>query len=251
MPSLGSNIGNLHFLWKVPGGDPSKCFEKSLPTVEAVKKVLPHYHTRAMRTAVFQKFGRISPSVKPAALRFFYRDLTGDQSAASTSDQEQLDQRIQQIIDMEDLNVLSDLRALNSGQASRYDTFWEECAKYLSEEVGSAVDDRRHGQITHLARAISVCDLVEQVKSRCPPDTLIPSTEWVRLQFWPKSPAAKSSLQYTGRFRMKFMVQQRQWRRSHVDCHYAAATFRYMREYALMVCEHCVFVSIDDKHKVK
>jgi len=81
--------------------------------------------------------------------------------------------------------------------------FWEECAKFLSEEVGSAVDDRRHGQITHLARAISVHDLVEQVKSHCPPDTLIPSTEWVRFQFWPKSPAAKSSLQYTGRFRMK------------------------------------------------
>ena len=90
---------------------------------------------------MFQKFGRISPSVKPAALRFFYRDLTGDQSAASTSDQEQLDQRIQQIIDMEDPNVLPDLQALNSGQASRYDTFWEECAKFLSEEVGSAVDD--------------------------------------------------------------------------------------------------------------
>ena len=88
---------------------------------------------------------------------------------------------------MEDPSVLPDLRALNSGQASRYDTFWGECAKFLSEEVGSAVDDRRHGQITHLARAISVRDLVEQVKSRCPPDTVIPSTEWDRLQFWPKS----------------------------------------------------------------
>ena len=66
---------------------------------------------------------------------------------------------------MEDPSVLPDLRTLNSGQASRCDTFWEECAQFLSEEVGSAVDDRRHGQITHLARAISVCDLVEQVRA--------------------------------------------------------------------------------------
>ena len=57
----GSNIGNLHFLWKVPGDDPSQCFESSLPTVEAIKKVLPRYHTHAMRTAMFRKF---APSVK-------------------------------------------------------------------------------------------------------------------------------------------------------------------------------------------
>ena len=115
---------------------------------------------------MFQKFDRISPTVKPAVLCFFfYRDLTGDQSAASTSDQEQLDRWIQKIMDMEDPSVLPDLRASNSGQASRYDTFWEECAKFFSEEVGSAVDDRRHGQITHLARAISVRDLVVQIES--------------------------------------------------------------------------------------
>jgi len=50
---------------------------------------------------------------------------------------------------------------------------------------------------------------------------------------------------------MKFMVQQRQWRRQHPDSHYAAATFRYMREYALLLRDHCSFVCLDDKHKVK
>ena len=56
----GSNIGNLHFLWKVPDNiDSTQCFEQSFPVVEAVKQVLPHYHTRAMRTAMFRKFGKI------------------------------------------------------------------------------------------------------------------------------------------------------------------------------------------------
>ena len=47
------------------------------------------------------------------------------------------------------------------------------------------------------------------------------------------------------------MVQQRQWRHSHIDAHYAAAIFRYMREYALELREYCAFICLDDKHKLK
>ena len=152
---------------------------------------------------------------------------------------------------MEDSDIITDLRSLNTNESSKYDIFWEECKKFLAEDISTAVDDRRHGQITHLARAISVRDFVDQVKSRCPAGTAIPSLEWVRLQFWPKTPSAKVSLHYTGQFKVKFMIQQRQWRHQHPDAHYAAASFRYMREYALMVREHCLFVCLDDKHKIK
>ena len=150
-----------------------------------------------MRTAMFEKFGQILPSTKPSALRYFYKELTGDQSATSTTEQEEVDKRIKQIIDMEDPTVLPNLRALNSGRAAKFNSFWEQCSRFLNEDVGAAVDDRRHGEITHLARAISVRDLVEQVKARCPRGIEIPSVEWTRLQFWPKMPAAKSSLHYT------------------------------------------------------
>ena len=78
-----------------------------------------------------------------------------DQSAASTTKQE-VDKRMKQIIDMEDPSVLPDLRALNSGQAAKFNSFWEQCARFLNEDVGAAMDDRWHGEITHLARAISV-----------------------------------------------------------------------------------------------
>ena len=224
-------------------------FEQSQAVVENVKAVIPIYHTRAMRTAMFEKFGRISPLTKPSVLRYFYKELTGDQAAASTTHQQEVDQRILQIIDMEDPTVLPDLITLNLGVAAKFDIFWEECGRFLNEDIGVAVDDRRHGEITHLARAISVRNLVEQVKSRCPSGTPIPSIEWTRLQFWPKTPAAKSYLHYT--VKMKFMVQQRQWRRSHIDAHYAAAIFHHMREYALMLREFCAFVCIDDKRKLK
>ncbi len=80
---------------------------------------------------------------------------------------------------------------------------------------------------------------------------MIPSCEWVRLQFWPKTPSTIKSSHYTGRFKLKFMIQQRQFRHQHVDSHYAAACFRYMREYAINIRDFCGFISIDDKHKIK
>ena len=47
---------------------------------------------------------------------------------------------------MEDVDVIADLRTLNTGVTSKYDLFWEECHKFLNEKT--AVDDRRHGHIT-------------------------------------------------------------------------------------------------------
>ncbi len=76
--SPGSNVGNLQFIWKVPDGtDISECFSRSQVLIEQVKQCIPVYHTRAMRASMFQKFGRVSSNVKPAILRYFYRDLTG------------------------------------------------------------------------------------------------------------------------------------------------------------------------------
>ena len=145
---------------------------------------------------------------------------------------------------MEDTDIVLDLRASNGRQDNRFDVFWNECQTFLNEDLGTAVDDRRHDLITHLACAISIRDLVEQVKQRCPPHTLIPSNEWVRLQFWPKTPTATKAVQHTGRFKLKFMVQQCH----HVDSHYASAS---LREYSITVCEYCAFVCLDDKHKIK
>lgn len=89
------------------------------------------------------------------------------------------------------------------------------------------------------------------MKSRCHSDILIPSIEWVRLQFWPKTPSAKAAMHHTGRLKVKFKVQQRQWRHQHIDSHYAAACFRYIREYAVLVRDYSMFVCLDDKHKIK
>jgi hypothetical protein len=103
--------------------------------------------------------------------------------------------------------------------------FWEEAKKFLNEDIGTSVEDRRHTTVTHLAKAISIRGFREQVAMCCPDDTLIPSAEWVRLQFWPKSPRTKTAPHYTGRLNVHFMIQARQFRKTHEDQHYAAAIF--------------------------
>lgn len=47
------------------------------------------------------------------------------------------------------------------------------------------------------------------------------------------------------------MIQQRQFRHSHVDSHYRAALFRYLKEYAIKLRNLAMFVCLDDKHRVK
>ena len=47
------------------------------------------------------------------------------------------------------------------------------------------------------------------------------------------------------------MVQQRQLHHSHIDSHYAACVFRYIREYAIICRDFCNFICLDDKHRVK
>ena len=171
--SSGNNIGNLHFVWKLPAGKSIEAtFEESVRTVEDIKQILPRYHTRAMRREMFTKFGRISPSVKPAALRYLYRELTADSSASHDTPEEIVDERVRSIILMEpeDSRTVVDLRDVKSQEKkTKYDVFWDEARKYINEEIGVAVDDRRHGEVTHMAKAISVRDLREQVTSKCPP----------------------------------------------------------------------------------
>ena len=112
-----------------------------------------------------------------------YKELTGDQSAATNLDQCEIEKML---IDMEDVDTVVNLRYLNSGRKSMYKVFWQECSKYIQEGIGWAVDDHRHQEVTHLATAVSVPGLISQVSKQCPEGRPIPSQSWVQLQFWPK-----------------------------------------------------------------
>ena len=99
--SSGNNVGNLHFVWKLPPNKPLEETFLDSSRVIKIKPLLPQYHTWAMHRAMFHKFGRVSPNVKPAVLRFFYRDLTGDSSSAHDTPESVIDERVREIISME------------------------------------------------------------------------------------------------------------------------------------------------------
>ena len=62
--------------------------------------------------------------------------------------------------------------------------------------------------------------------------------------------SAKATLHHTGRFKVRFRVQQRQWRKEHPDAHSATGVFCYQREYAVMVRDHCWFFCLNDQHNL-
>ena len=166
-----------------------------------------------MRREFIQSFGRAT-GCQVAFLRQAYQWLTGDSSSADTSKQAEVDKRVSQILD-EDPELMWDLRGNNSGRPEEYGTFLEQCQKYINATVETAVDDRRHDAVageevvTHFATALSVRDLHDQVSKQCQAGTPIPSVQWLRMQFWPRRPTAKTASRYTGRLKIKYMVQAR------------------------------------------
>ena len=160
-----------------------------------------------------------------------------DSAAARRMSELEVDSRIQQALEHEDPEILWDFRVNNTGRPEDYSIFLQKCQDFIKGKAETAVDDRRHDNVTnneesvvHLAMAMSARGLHEQVKKQCPEGTPIPSIQWLRLQFWPNKACAASN-KHTGRLKVKMVVAARQFRKSHVDVHYASAVFRYQKEF--------------------
>ena len=77
----------------------------------------------------------------------------------------------------------------------------------------------------------------------------MPSLSWFKLQFWPKDATTHLALNYTGRFSVKYMIQQRIARKAHYDVYYAGAVYKYA-EYTMIICDLASFICAGDKHKI-
>ena len=65
------------------------------------------------------------------------------------------------------------------------------------------------------------------------------------------NPRTKAAVQFRKTIPVKMMIQQRQFRHSHIDAHYCAAIFRYQKEYALKLRDQALMVCLDNKHRIK
>ena len=82
--------------------------------------------------------------------------------------------QVAEAIDMEDPDILMDLRYQNANGSDKYSSvFWAKCKQFLNE--CTAVHGRRHDTVSYMA---SVRDLIEQVSEICPDNnTPIPSIQ--------------------------------------------------------------------------
>ena len=158
------------------------------------------------------------------------------------------------LIDLDDPDIVIDLRRLNGRVTNdKFNPFWDELQAYL-DELGLAVDERRHSGVLHMPIAVSIRHLRDIISERLSAktkesseDVAIPSEEWIRYQFWPKNPYSASALRYTGRFSIKFGVQSHQLRKSHADAHYVNSLLQYVKVFCVKYREYTLYVSADDK----
>ena len=173
-----------------------------------------------------------------------------------------VDKQVREMLEMEDPDLIWDLRVNNQGRPEASSVFLEECKKYIDSVAQTVIDDRRHDNvqtenyrspevITHLATALSVPELHKAVFARIPEGTAIPSQQWLRLQFWPRRTTSAVPRYFTGKLKLKCMVQVRQFRKKHGDSLYASALFRYEKEFSLKYQSHVDFICMDDKHVCK
>lgn len=131
----------MHFLWRVCDlKRESDLLNEAHNLVKGMEKTLPVYHSRAMKEEFVKSFGRAT-GYKSAFLCAAYRRLTGDTSAASTTKEAEVDQRVSRILDDEDLELIWDLRTNNDGCSEQYNDFLQQ---YINASVETAVNDRRH-----------------------------------------------------------------------------------------------------------
>ena len=136
----GNGMGNLMFVWKTLSKD-ERCDGDAISVLTAIKEQIPQFSTRAMRKEFFQRYQH-STGVKPAILRDMWSYLTGDSTAAQSSAQASVDERMAKfLLNSDDPDLVYDLRC-NNGRPNdpRLDPFWEELATFLEEK--SIVDER-------------------------------------------------------------------------------------------------------------
>ena len=76
----------------------------------------------------------------------------------------------------------------------------------------------------------------------------IPTYSWFLLQFWPTHRTASDMLHYTGRFKIRRMVQARLFRKSNPDAHYANSIYKFLKDRDVKNRQKVAFFSADAKN---
>ncbi|KAK7092705.1 hypothetical protein V1264_008410 [Littorina saxatilis] len=227
-----------------PNRNESEMLTQAARMVAKMRPNLQECHTRAMRRSFREKVKNVA-KITPSVVDFIYTQLALDRS---TTNNPEMQQRLKMLFLGEE-GLLPDLRHLNPGRPSgHFDIFFQKL--YAQVEAVTAANDRRHGQ-AHMSEWISLRDMIDKAAADLPQGTPIPSKSLVRLQFMPTNPYTKTALSFTSKIPAQHKIQRRQLRTHHIDGHYCAALFRYLKHKTVELGEDAMLVCCDDKAKVK
>ena len=242
----GNYMGNINFIWKIPSAEEDRKPSEAVCIVNLIKDDILKYATRRMRRDFIETYHK-KCQIQPVILRNMFTFLTNFEHTPNSSKEGEIDERlIKFLIESDECEVIYDLRSCNGRPNDpKFEPFWEGLEKLIEEK--SVVHERRHNDHQYLPFAMSVDDLRNQVEEKLPPGTPIPSTSWIRLNFQPKNPFDKSAKNYTGKFNLRYAVQQRILRVQHVDGEYCRQQFYLLKAFAVKFRQYCLFLSLDDK----
>ena len=159
----GNSLGTLTFVWKLPsdGSEDPNATAQAI-SLNSKQKV---YSTRQMHKDFIVKYNRFVKA-PTSVLRHMYKELVHDSSAATSIVEHVIDERVAEVIaEVQDPEIILDLRKNNGKVQSSFDDFWAELQKFL-DEIVTPVNERRHGDTMYLPLANSIRDLREQICER-------------------------------------------------------------------------------------
>ena len=148
------------FFWLIsPDSSVDEIQSQNAAVIQTLDADMPKFHSHVMQQNFIILFGRMA-NVKLAYLREIYHELTGYSSAASSEMECPVNKHVRQVLELEDPDVIVDLRRRNKGHLSKYTEFWKTCKNYIQGNIETVVDDRQRDHIEHLAVAMFVPDLL-------------------------------------------------------------------------------------------
>ena len=194
-----------------------------------------------MKTAFGSKFGSVSPGMKHVILHAQYRELTNDASAPTNLNETEINER------MEDADIVVDLRHLNSGRKTCYNVFWSECKKFLNEVM---IGDM---EVSHTwPKRFQYVIFVSKYKQ----NALMEEPLFYLNHGYACSSGRKLSMPGLRYTTLEGLMFDSWYRPDSFLRHTQMSTmqqnfFMYQRELAVLLRDHNVFVSLDDKHQIK
>lgn len=148
------NVETLHFLWTAPALEDAN---KQAAVIEQIRKDIPVYHAKYIKKRFAEQARFLN--VKPMHARYLFKLATQDASASPNEVTKQVDGRLLEFAELKDEELVVDLRTLTQADTTAFEDFFNVAGKVIESTVETAVDERRHDSVVHLAKAMSGADL--------------------------------------------------------------------------------------------